>query len=88
MKTLITTFAIGAVIGSLPPTHSLAESAQSQKDSAPNWQEQNAYTLGVQAYLYCFPWSYMTEARWTRTEPVDRQANRFDQCENWRMQAI
>ncbi|HUL86669.1 MAG TPA: DUF1254 domain-containing protein [Pseudolabrys sp.] len=43
-----------------------------------DWREQNAYTLGVQAYLYSFPWSYMAEARWTRTEPVDRQANRFD----------
>ncbi len=43
-----------------------------------DWRELNAYSLGVQAYIYTFPWSYMTEARWTRTRPVVRQANRFD----------
>ena len=49
-------------------------------DEAPpaNWKEQNAYTLGVQAYLYAFPWAYMPEARWLRTEALDRQADRFD----------
>lgn len=44
---------------------------------AMDWREQYAYTLGVQAYLYAFPWAYMPEARWLRTEPVNRQANRF-----------
>ena len=48
------------------------------QDGKPDWREQNAYTLGVQAYIYAFPWSYMSEARWTRSEPVDHQANRFD----------
>ncbi len=43
-----------------------------------DWREQNAYAQGVQAYIYAFPWSYMAEARWTRSEPVDHQANRFD----------
>ena len=38
------------------------------QDSKPDWREQNAYTLGVQAYLYAFPWAYMPEARWLRTE--------------------
>ena len=33
---------------------------------------------GAQAYIYAFPWSYMAEARWTRSEPVGHQANRFD----------
>ena len=42
-----------------------------------DWREQNAYTLGVQAYLYSFPWAYMPDARWTRTEAIDRQVNRF-----------
>ena len=42
-----------------------------------DWREQNAYTLGVQAYLYAFPWAYMPQARWDRTEPIDRQADRF-----------
>ncbi len=29
-------------------------------------------------YLYAFPWAYMPEARWLRTEALDRQADRFD----------
>jgi hypothetical protein len=56
------------------------ENPQPQKPGdAPttDWREQYAYTLGVQAYLYAFPWAYMPEARWARTEPVNRQANRF-----------
>ncbi len=55
--------------------------AQDQQTSAAptfDWREQNAYTLGVQAYLYGFPWAYMPDARWTRTEALDHQANRFD----------
>ncbi len=48
------------------------------QDAKPDWREQNAYTLGVQAYLYAFPWAYMPEARWLRTEALDRQADRFD----------
>ena len=47
------------------------------EDSKPDWREQNAYTLGVRAYLYAFPWAYMPQARWDRTEPIDRQADRF-----------
>src|SRR5271165_2567339 len=57
---------------------STMKSANVENGSSPNWREQNAYTLGVQAYIYAFPWSYMAEARWTRSEPVDHQANRFD----------
>ena len=29
-----------------------------------DWREQYAYTLGVQAYIYGFPYVYMTELRW------------------------
>src|SRR5215510_6086458 len=29
-----------------------------------DWREQYAYTLGVQAYIYGFPYVYMTEMRW------------------------
>ena len=49
-----------------------------EQNSRADWREQNAYTLGVQAYLYSFPWAYMPDARWTRTEAIDRQADRFD----------
>lgn len=47
-------------------------------DSTFDWREQNAYTLGVQAYIYAFPWAYMPGARWLRTESIGRRANRFD----------
>ena len=29
----------------------------------PNWAEEYAYTLGVQAYTYAFPWYYNTLLR-------------------------
>ena len=52
-----------------------ALSAARLAGSGPNWREQNAYTLGVQAYLYAFPWAYMTQALWDRTGGADVQAN-------------
>ncbi len=33
--------------------------------------------MGVQAYIYTFPWSYMTEQRWFRSEDVGHRANRL-----------
>jgi hypothetical protein len=61
--------AVGVIAS--PPSRVVAQ------DSMPDWREQNAYALGVQAYIYTFPWSYMTEARWTRSAPVDHQPNRL-----------
>jgi len=29
-----------------------------------DWREQYAYTLGMQAYIYAFPYVYMSEVRW------------------------
>jgi len=52
----------------------LAPGAGAQ-DIKPDWRELNAYTLGVQAYIYTFPWSYMTEQRWARSADVGHQAN-------------
>ncbi|MDF0546565.1 DUF1214 domain-containing protein [Sphingobium sp. H39-3-25] len=48
--------------------------AQEQKA---DWRELNAYSLGVQAYIYTFPWSYMTEQRWARSADVDHRANQL-----------
>jgi hypothetical protein len=31
------------------------------------WEEQYAYTLGVQAYIYGFPWIYLSQLRWLWT---------------------
>ena len=55
-----------------------AQMAKADETPPADWREQNAYTLGVQAYLYAFPWAYMPNARWLRTEALDRQADRFD----------
>ena len=72
---IVRTLALAAMIAAMVAVPALRARAQ---DSNPDWREQNAYTLGVQAYIYAFPWSYMAEARWTRSEPVGHQANRFD----------
>jgi hypothetical protein len=49
----------------------------SAQDGKPDWRELNAYTLGVQAYIYTFPWSYMTPQRWARSADVGRLANQL-----------
>jgi len=69
---------LGLVCFVIPATALAQQPVKPDAKPSPNWREQNAYTLGVQAYIYTFPWSYMAEARWTRTEPVDHQANRFE----------
>ncbi len=69
---IITLGLAGAVAGSDSPQ------ARAEDSQHADWREQNAYTLGVQAYLYAFPWAYMPNARWLRTEAIDRQADRFD----------
>lgn len=53
-----------------------AHAVSPQKPQA-DWREMNAYTLGVQAYIYAFPWSYFPEERWKRSADVQRQANRL-----------
>ncbi len=73
----IRTLAILAAVAAAGVVASAPSPAVAQ--DKPDWREQNAYTLGAQAYIYAFPWSYMAEARWTRSEPVGHQANRFDQ---------
>jgi hypothetical protein len=36
-----------------------------------DWREEYAYTLGVQAYIFSFPWSYFPQLRysWVTQEP-------------------
>jgi hypothetical protein len=63
-----------AMIATMAANPALRASAQ---DNQADWRELNAYTLGVQAYIYTFPWSYMTEQRWARSADVEHQANRL-----------
>ena len=62
----------------VPITGFAQQPTKTDESSRADWREQNAYTLGVQAYLYSFPWAYMPDARWTRTQAINRQVNRFD----------
>ncbi len=39
--------------------------AQQEQMNPNDWREQYAYTLGVQAYIFSFPWSYLPELRYT-----------------------
>jgi hypothetical protein len=41
-----------------------AISARSGAVSGYNWREENAYTLGVQAYAVGFPWIHLSKIRW------------------------
>ena len=68
--TIIATLAVGVIAA--PMSSAVAQDAKS------DWREQNAYTLGVQAYLYGSPWAYMPVARWPRTEAMGSQADRLD----------
>ena len=36
----------------------------SHDSNTPDWREEYAYTLGVQAYVFSFPWVYLTGLRW------------------------
>jgi hypothetical protein len=38
--------------------------AEAQTDVARDWREEYAYTLGIQAYTYGFPWVYLPTLRW------------------------
>jgi hypothetical protein len=63
-----------AMIAAMVAVPALRASAQ---DAKPDWREMNAYALGVQAYIYTFPWSYMTDQRWFRSADVNHQANQL-----------
>jgi hypothetical protein len=38
--------------------------AQQANADKPDWREQYAYTLGVEAYTFGFPWVYLPQIRW------------------------
>ena len=68
------TFVLAATIAAIAAVPALKARAE---DSTPDWREMNAYALGVQAYIYTFPWSYMTDQRWFRSADVGHQANQL-----------
>lgn len=50
--------------------HDLVSEAQTQDDVS--WEEQYAYSLGLQAYVYGFPWVYLSFIKWLWTTPAGR----------------
>lgn len=42
-------------------------SSQTNGEDEVSWEEQYAYTLGTQAYIYGFPWVYLSWLRWMWT---------------------
>jgi hypothetical protein len=65
---------VAAMVAGMVADGALCANAQDRKL---DWRELNAYSLGVQAYIYTFPWSYMTEQRWSRSADVGHQANQL-----------
>ncbi|MBP0018968.1 MAG: DUF1254 domain-containing protein [Cyanobacteria bacterium SBLK] len=48
-----------------------------EKTSDWDWEEEYAYTLGVQAFIYAFPWAYMPKAYYDRQELNNGIVNQF-----------
>ncbi|HEX3724765.1 MAG TPA: DUF1254 domain-containing protein [Pirellulales bacterium] len=69
--------AMAAMIAAIAPAVSTGPARAEQTASATDtdhggWREQYAYTLGVQAYIYGFPYVYMSELRWLWvTQPIN-----------------
>ncbi|NES65119.1 MAG: DUF1254 domain-containing protein [Okeania sp. SIO2D1] len=40
-------------------------------ESGFDWEEEYAYTLGIQAFIYAYPWAYMPVAYWTRLKDTN-----------------
>lgn len=52
--------------------YTLSTRADESNTPAANWRENYAYSLGIQAYIFAFPWSYNSELRWQwTTQSID-----------------
>ena len=64
------TIAVATVIAAvlLVAGNSIARPAEKE---SPDWREQHAYTLGTQAYIYCYPWVYLSQIKyqWVVVKP-------------------
>lgn len=49
--------------------HELLSQAPEAPAKSLDWQEEYAYTLGLQAYVYGFPWVYLAQLRWLWSTP-------------------
>lgn len=58
---LLRTFAVLAVAHAVVLWVPLPSPALAQEI---DWREEQAYTLGVQAFVYGFPWAFLSELRW------------------------
>jgi len=63
--------ALGALAVAFSLLQTFPVCAQDSQAPPADWREQYAYTLGVQAYVFAFPWSYLPELRyaWVTQEP-------------------
>jgi hypothetical protein len=56
----------GAMIRTVLAALALICATTSGHTQTGDWREQYAYTLGMQAYIYGFPYVYMSEVRWSQ----------------------
>lgn len=72
MRHSIRVIMFGAFLTALCLAQAVVVSAQEKPAAPTDWREQYAYTLGVQAYIFSFPWSYLPELRyaWVTQEPA------------------
>ena len=80
---IATSLLLGNII--LPTGPVLAqETGDTCENPSFDWEEEYAYTLGVQAYIYAFPWTYMPKAYWTRMKDEGGKVNEFYHYEELR----
>lgn len=61
LRTLLWAFAIGLA---QPVIAAEADAPAAKPAPAPDWRETYAYTLGLQAYVFSFPYVYLPSLRW------------------------
>jgi hypothetical protein len=53
-----------------------AARASAQVSTGDGWEEQYAHSLGIQAYVWGFPWIYNAQLRWLWTTPEGRKVSK------------
>ena len=83
-----------ARLGTLVLAFSLVQTVSvcGQENQTPpaDWREQYAYTLGVQAYVFSFPWSYLPELRyaWVTQKPKNASTPYAPLNHFWHMRTL